>query len=89
MLKSGGVFARFANHPYKDKGNVALSDAIDDLYSEYYCAYHGKDTKSAKEYGEEQALQRAQIAKNVVFPCRKKQMLQWNMMILDCPWQIE
>ena len=50
MLKNGGVFARFANHPYKDKGNVALSDAIDDLYSKYYCAYHGKDIKGAKEY---------------------------------------
>lgn len=29
MLKSGGVFARFANHPYRDKGNPALSQAID------------------------------------------------------------
>lgn len=26
MLKSGGVFARFANHPYRDKGNPALSE---------------------------------------------------------------
>ena len=25
MLKSGGVFARFANHPYRDKGNLPLS----------------------------------------------------------------
>lgn len=67
MLKNGGVFARFANHPYRDKGNVALSDAIDDLYSEYYCAYHGKDIKSAKEYSEEQAIQRAQIAEKYGF----------------------
>ena len=67
MLKSGGVFARFANHPYRDKGNVALSDAIDDLYSKYYCAYHGKDIKGAKEYTEEQAAQRARIAEKYGF----------------------
>ncbi len=67
MLKSGGVFARFANHPYKDKGNVALSDTIDELYSKYYCAYHGKDIKEAKEYTEEQAIQRARIAEKYGF----------------------
>lgn len=67
MLKSGGAFARFANHPYKDKGNPVLSDAIDDLYSKYYCAYHGKGIKEAKEYTEEQAVQRAQIAEKYGF----------------------
>lgn len=67
MLKSGGVFARFANHPYKDKGNMALSDAIDELYAKYYCAYHGKGIKEAKEYTEEQAMQRAQIAEKYGF----------------------
>ncbi len=62
MLKSGGAFARFANHPYRDKGNPVLSEEIDKLYSAYYCKYYGKDMESEKEYSEEQAIQRAQIA---------------------------
>lgn len=62
MLKQGGAFARFANHPYRDKGNLALSEEIDKLYSRYYCSYYGKDLKNEKEYSEEQAIQRAQIA---------------------------
>ena len=32
MLKKGGVFARFANHPYRDKGNLELSNEIDQIY---------------------------------------------------------
>ncbi len=74
MLKSGGVFARFANHPYKDKENVALSDAIDDLYAKYYCAYHGKGIKEAKEYTQEQAIQRAMIAEKYGFVDIKYEM---------------
>lgn len=62
MLKSGGVFARFANHPYRDKGNTALSDAIEELYAKYYNSYYGKDSKVKEEYSEEQAIQLAQIA---------------------------
>ena len=34
MLKQGGVFARFANHPYRDKGNPALSNVIDEIYDD-------------------------------------------------------
>ncbi len=67
MLKPGGAFARFANHPYGDKGNPALSTEIDKLYSRYYCPYYGKDTKAETEYGEEQAVRRAQIAEKYGF----------------------
>ena len=67
MLKSGGAFARFANHPYCDKGNPVLSAEIEKLYSKYYYQYYGKDIKSEKEYHEEQAVQRAQIAKKYGF----------------------
>lgn len=35
LLKSGGVFARFANHPFKDKEKEALDVAIQKLYSVY------------------------------------------------------
>ena len=62
MLKSGGVFARFANHPHRDKGNTALSEEIEKLYAEYYCKFYGKENKPGKEYGEEQARERARIA---------------------------
>lgn len=67
MLKSGGAFARFANHPNRDKGNPALSAEIDKLYFIYYYQYYGKDVKPEKEYSEEQAVQRAQIAKKYGF----------------------
>ncbi len=67
MLKPGGAFARFANHPYRDKGNPILSSEIDNLYSRYYYAYYGKDIKSETEYSEEQAIQRAQIAEKYGF----------------------
>lgn len=67
MLKSGGVFARFANHPYRHKGNIVLSEEIDKLYSKYYYKYYGKDIKPEKEYSEEQAIQRAKIAEKYGF----------------------
>lgn len=35
MLKSGGVFARFANHPYKDKKRLNINVAFKDVYSKY------------------------------------------------------
>lgn len=67
MLKSGGAFARFANHPYRDKGNLVLSDEIDKLYSKYYYNYYGIDIKSEKEYSEEQAVRSAQVAEKYGF----------------------
>lgn len=67
MLKSGGAFARFANHPCRDKGNRALSEQIDQLYAKYYCRYYGKAVQSAPEYREEQAAKRAQIAEKYGF----------------------
>lgn len=62
MLKSGGAFARFANHPYRCKGQPALAEAIDRLYADYYDPYYNKTSAPPVEYGEEQALRRAQIA---------------------------
>lgn len=40
MLKSGGVFARFANHPSPDKGKPALTEKINQIYGDYYYKYH-------------------------------------------------
>lgn len=68
MLKHGGAFARFANHPYRDKGNPDLSKEIDKLYSKYYYEYYDKDIKKNEtEYSEEQAVERAKIAEKYGF----------------------
>lgn len=67
MLKHGGAFARFANHPYRDKGNPELSSEIDDLYLKYYCGYYEKEWNPGEEYSEKQAIQTAQIAKKYGF----------------------
>ena len=61
-MTRAGVFARFANHPYRDKGNPALSKEIDDIYDAYYYKFHNKKREELTEYTEEQAKDRAQIA---------------------------
>lgn len=35
LLKSGGVFARFANHPHYRKGDEHIRDAIQSVYAKY------------------------------------------------------
>lgn len=68
MLKKDGVFARFANHPYRDKGKPELSKEIDEIYDEYYNKYHNKvKRKELSEYSEEQAKERAIIAQKYGF----------------------
>lgn len=67
MLKRGGVFARFANHPYRDKGNPALSEEIDEIYDEYYNKFHNKKREVLTEYTEAQAKDRAMIANKYGF----------------------
>ena len=67
MLKSGGVFARFANHPYRGKGNPALSQEIDEIYDQYYNKYYHKERQTISEYTEQQAKGRAMIASKYGF----------------------
>ena len=67
MLKSGGAFARFANHPYRDKGNSELSSEIDEIYDEYYNKYYNKNRETLTEYTEEEAKERAMIAEKYGF----------------------
>ncbi len=59
MLKSGGVFARFANHPYPAKDNLPLFEEIQSIYGEHY---PNKRQKSLTEYTDERAAQTAKIA---------------------------
>lgn len=67
MLKSGGAFARFANHPDRDKGNPALAEEIDKLYDEYYHKFHNTKQQKRLGYTEEQAKNRALIAEKYGF----------------------
>ncbi len=62
MLKGGGVFARFANHPYVEKKNKPLHDAIQALYRIYM-----PDSKEPLEYTEDDASAIAQIAAHYGF----------------------
>ena len=67
ILKSGGAFARFANHPYRDKGNPKLSAGIDEIYDKYYNKFHKKKREVLTEYTEAQAKDRALIAEKYGF----------------------
>lgn len=62
MLKSGGVFARFANHPYKDKGREEIHEALQKIYSVYM-----PGTLSSNEYSDDDAKKRANIAQKYGF----------------------
>ena len=62
MLKPGGAFARFANHPWRDKGNPALAEALDAVYAQHYHSYYRSVPKLEDEYTEAQAIARSEIA---------------------------
>lgn len=57
MLKSGGVFARFANHPNKDRERTDLHKTFEDIYARYM-----PDSLRGAEYSEEDAKNIADIA---------------------------
>lgn len=67
MLKPGGVFARFANHPNRDKGNPALANEIDTIYDEYYHKFRNTKQKKQTEYTEEHAKELAMVAEKYGF----------------------
>ncbi len=67
MLKKDGVFARFANHPYRDKGNPLLAKEIDKLYAVYYYKFHNKKQEILQEYDAEQAKNGAMKAEKYGF----------------------
>lgn len=62
MLKGGGVFARFANHPYKDKGKEELHIAMQEVYAKYMPL-----STLGPEYDEDRCRQRADISKKYGF----------------------
>ena len=62
LLKSGGVFARFANHPYKDKGSEEIHEELQKIYSTYM-----PGAKIGSECSEDEAKERADIARKYGF----------------------
>lgn len=56
-LKKGGAFARFANHPYKDKSRPGMHEALQEVYAVYM-----PGTLASDEYTDEKARKRAEIA---------------------------
>lgn len=67
LLKPGGMFARFANHPYRHKSNPSLSEEIDKIYAMYYYKFYNKKQEVPKEYSELDASNRANIARKYGF----------------------
>ena len=57
MLKPGGAFARFANHPNRDPNHPEMHEALQEVYAVYM-----PGTRNDKIYGEEEARERAEAA---------------------------
>jgi len=62
MLKSGGVFARFANHPNKDRKRNNIHIAFENIYAKYM-----PNSLRGDEYSEENAKNIADIASKYGF----------------------
>jgi len=62
ILRSGGSFARFANHPFRSKENPALADDIQQAYIRYYYPFHHKEPAVPEAYTEAEAAARAELA---------------------------
>ena len=63
MLKSGGAFARFANHPSISKTDIAFAKAIEDAYDKYYYSYYPEKKRGTSVgYTEAQSEETANIA---------------------------
>jgi len=56
LLKPGGVFARFANHPYRE------ADALHEAMQKWYAIYMPRSKAAPRPYSMEQAEERAAIA---------------------------
>jgi ubiquinone/menaquinone biosynthesis C-methylase UbiE len=67
LLKSGGTFARFANHPYKDKSNEPLHVAIENVYEKYSKISPNAFSLKSTEYNKEKCKERSDISKKYGF----------------------
>ena len=63
MLRQGGAFARFANHPCISRKDTALAQAIEAAYDKYYYSYYPEKKRgTSAEYTAEQFEKTANIA---------------------------
>ena len=62
VLRPGGVFARFANHPFRNKDNPAMAEAVQRAYEQFYYPFHQRKPEVPVEYTEQEAAARAEIA---------------------------
>ncbi|SHM83449.1 class I SAM-dependent methyltransferase [Ruminococcus flavefaciens] len=67
MLRSGGVFARFANRPSISRNPSAITQKIERLYDEYYYSYYKKERGTKQAFTEEQAEKIATIPEKYGF----------------------
>ncbi len=67
LLKNGGVFAQFANHPYPYGENPALAKEMDKIYEIYYYPFWGEKKETLKKYNEEQARLKTAVAEKYGF----------------------
>ena len=63
LLKEGGVFARFANHPFKDPAKHAMGAAMQTLYN----IYMPSGAAYFRPYSEARAEKRAELAEKYGF----------------------
>lgn len=62
VLKHGGAFARFQNHPFPGREHPQLTAALDRLYAAYYDRFYGRQRTAPAEFTEQQAAERAACA---------------------------
>ena len=67
ILKEGGAFARFRNHPFVSKEDPLLAERTDDIYDEYYNKYYNIKRTPRTEYSVNQAKELAFVAEKYGF----------------------
>lgn len=67
MLRSGGAFARFANHPFPCGDDRPLLRDIERIYAEYYYPFHNREPETPKSFTAEQAAEIAGIPEKYGF----------------------
>jgi len=61
LLRAGGVFARFANHPVPAENNRELSAELDAIYQTYYYTFYRNKKEPLKKFTSQQAAALAEI----------------------------
>lgn len=76
MLKSGGAFARFANHPLPAVNDSELAEEIQELYLKYYYPYVSREPAAPRSFADRQAAETAQKAVSYGFTDIRHQLFK-------------